>query len=247
VAALHGIGEGSVRLPAGVGVRVGGLRIVFTRGVVGLMIGDLVGGFILARHVAHDPRNDAIVSVMIALGTVAALTLHELGHAFAAHLRGLTVLGVAVRWFGAGTYIDKGYPDGPTAWRVAAAGPVASFLGMIASLALVVLVPAGPVRIGFFLLAFINLFLCVSNAVPVEPLDGYRVLLGILWIRLSEKRAERATRFVGSVLLTGLAAGALYALVGDRRSLALLLGVVFVVFEAQRLVAGRHRPRTANA
>jgi len=94
-------------------------------------------------------------------------------------------------------------------------------------------------------LAFVNLFL--SNAVPVEPLDGYRILLGILWIRLNEKRAEQVTRFVGSVLLAALAAGALYALVGDRRSLALLLAVVFVVFEAQRLVAGRHRPRTAHA
>jgi Zn-dependent protease len=83
--------------------------------------------------------------------------------------------------------------------------------------------------------------------VPVEPLDGYRILLGILWIRLNEKRAEQVTRFVGSVLLAALAAGALYALVGDRRSLALLLAVVFVVFEAQRLVAGRHRPRTPHA
>jgi Zn-dependent protease len=96
-------------------------------------------------------------------------------------------------------------------------------------------------------LAFVNLFLCISNAVPVEPLDGYRILLGILWIRLNEKRAEQVTRFVGSVLLAALAAGALYALVGDRRSLALLLAVVFVVFEAQRLVAGRHRPRTPHA
>jgi Zn-dependent protease len=61
--------------------------------------------------------------------------------------------------------------------------------------------------------------------VPVEPLDGYRILLGILWIRLNEKRAEQVTRFVGSVLLA----------------------VVFVVFEAQRLVAGRHRPRTPHA
>jgi hypothetical protein len=49
------------------------------------------------------------------------------------------------------------------------------------------------------------------------------------------------------VLLAGLAAGALYALVGDRRSLALLLGVVFAVFEAQRLVTGRRRPRPAHA
>jgi Zn-dependent protease len=247
VAARDRIGEGGVRLPAGVGVQVFGLRIVFTRGVVGLMIGDLIGGFFVARLAAHDPRNDAIISVMIAFGTVAALTLHELGHALAARIRGLTVLGVAVRWFGAGTYIDKGYPDGPTAWRVAAAGPVASFLGMYASLALVVHVPAGPLRLGFFVLAFVNLFLCISNAVPVEPLDGYRMLLGILWLRLSEERAERVTRFVGSMLLAALAAGALYALVGDRRSLALLLGVVFVVFEAQRLVAGRHRPRAAHA
>jgi hypothetical protein len=65
--------------------------------------------------------------------------------------------------------------------------------------------------------------------------------------RSSSRAAERATRFVGSVLLAGLAAGALYALVGDRRSLALLLDVVFAVFEAQRLVTGRRRPRTAHA
>jgi Zn-dependent protease len=247
VAAPDGIGEGAVRLPAGVGLRVFGLRIVFTRGVVGLMVGDLVGGFFFARLAANDARNDAIISLMIAFGTVAALTLHELGHALAARIRGLTVLGVAVRWFGAGTYIDRGYPDGSTAWRVAAAGPVASFLGMFASLALVVHVPPGPLRVGFFVLAFVNFFLCIGNAVPVEPLDGYRILLGILWIRLSEKRAEQVTRYVGSVLLAALAAGALYALVGDRRSLALLLAVVFVVFEAQRLVAGRHRPRTPHA
>jgi Zn-dependent protease len=236
-----------VKLPAGVAVRAGGLWIVLTRGVVALMVGDLVGGFFLARLVAHDSGSDAIVSMVLAFGTIASLTLHELGHAFAARRCGLTVLGVAVRWFGAGTYIDKGYPDGPTAWRVAAAGPAASLATASGSLGLAVVVAPGPVRIGLVGLTAVNLFLCVSNVVPVAPLDGYRVLLGLLWIRRSRVRAERLTVAVGNVLLAALAGGVAYALAAQRPSLALLLGVLLVVFEAQRRVAGRQRNRPAPA
>lgn len=237
----------SVLLPAGVSFRVGRLWIVFTRGVVALMIGDLVGGFFFARIVAHDPRNDAIVSVMVAFGTVGSLAVHELGHALAARRRGMTVLGVAVRWFGAGTYLENGYPDGQTAWRVAAAGPAASLAAAFASLGLAILAPAGPLRIGLLLLTVINLYLCLGNVLPVAPLDGYRVLLGLLWIRRSEPRAERLTILTGRILLASLACGALYALASNRSALALLLGVLFAVFEAQRRVAGRQRTRAAHA
>jgi Zn-dependent protease len=85
---------------------------------------------------------------------------------------------------------------GPVAGRamVAAAGPLSNFL--IAALALIPLrlgLPTPPdfnhiadasglelVGLGFTFLAFLNVLLGVFNLIPIPPLDGFDVLLGVL-------------------------------------------------------------------
>jgi Zn-dependent protease/CBS domain-containing protein len=125
------------------------------------------------------------MGVVAALGLFASIVLHELGHALVARRHGLPIRGITLFIFG-GVAEMEGEPERPAVeFRVAIAGPIASFLvGLVCWLLLQAIAAAGagvPVVGVLAYLASINVILAVFNLVPAFPLDGGRILRSALW------------------------------------------------------------------
>src|SRR5215212_378884 len=156
---------------------------------------------------------------------------HELSHALLARAEGIESDEIVLHPFGGLTRLRR-EPDNPRAeFRIAIAGPSASFLiGVVALVGFYVSRLAGLDALGAALsiVGFWNFTIAASNLLPGYPLDGGRVLRAFLWKRTGQ--LDDATRVAG--LGGQLIGGAL---------------VVFVLFDAARAVTRRRRsPRTAG-
>jgi Zn-dependent protease len=124
--------------------------------------------------------------------------LHELAHAFAARMEGMDVLEIVLHPFG-GLARLRHEPETPRAeFRIAIAGPAASFLLSIIFIGLMGAANAAgenPLAPLFFLLFLFNFLLAVFNLFPGYPLDGGRVLRAYLW--RSGKDLTEATILTG--------------------------------------------------
>jgi CBS domain-containing protein len=91
--------------------------------------------------------------------------------------------------------------DGRTELRIAIAGPVVSLALAAVFWLLAAVAPAAPAtRSVARYLALINLILAVFNLVPAFPLDGGRLVRGLLWPRVGKARATRLAAGAGSFL-----------------------------------------------
>lgn len=160
------------------------------------LLGDLFTGFIFG--------------LATTLVLFASIFFHELAHAFVARWEGVEVLEIVLHPFG-GLARFRREPDTPRAeFRIAIAGPCASFLlalvfiGLMAvfnSLGTNILTPL------CFFLALWNFMLAVFNLFPGYPLDGGRVLRAYLWRRgkdLNESTilTGRFGQIIGVVLIS---------------------------------------------
>jgi len=123
---------------------------------------------------------------------------HELSHALMARGEGIEIEEIVLHPFGGLARLRK-EPESPQAeFRIAIAGPAASFLfGVVA---FILLLPVN--RLGYetaggvlLLISAGNLLLAIFNLFPGYPLDGGRVLRAILWRRTGDIR--EATRLAG--------------------------------------------------
>jgi len=161
----------------------------------------------------HDPNLP--VTSYWARGLVASLffflsiLLHELGHSYVAVRNGLRIESITLFIFGGVARLGSDPKDGGTEFRMAAAGPLVSlmlaavFYGA-GSLPFV----GGATRAVSRYLSFINIVVAVFNLVPAFPLDGGRLMRGLLWRRLGRVKATRAAATAGTLfayflILTG--------------------------------------------
>ena len=150
-----------------------------------------------------ESRVDSIAaSYLVAFFTTlvffASVLIHELAHAVIARVEGVDVLEIILHPFG-GLARMRHEPETPRAeFRIAAAGPAASF-----ALAIIfVVLMAGATAIGsplfsylLLLLAIFNFLIGVFNLFPGYPLDGGRLLRAYLW--RSGKDINEATILTG--------------------------------------------------
>ena len=163
---------------------------------------------------------------------LASLLAHEIGHALVARRAGLRVRGITL-WLLGGVALLEDEPATPgDELRVALVGPAVSLaLAVGFGLAAAVLSLAGVPTLAVVLAAWLalgNAALAVFNLLPAAPLDGGRVLRGLLWRRHGNRvrasvTATRAGVWVGAGLIaygllgafTGWGIGTLWtALVG---------------------------------
>ncbi len=151
--------------------------------VLGIMTWITANGI---QSLTENVLTSFILGLLTTLVFFISIFLHEFAHAAAARMENLQTLEIVLHPFG-GLARFRHPPETPRAeFRIAIAGPVASFflalifLGLWAiadALALNILAPL------FFTLCLWNFLLAVFNLFPGYPLDGGRVLRAYLWRR----------------------------------------------------------------
>jgi Zn-dependent protease len=140
-----------------------------------------------------------------------SIILHELSHAAVAKARGLPVRAITLFALGGVAQIEKEADDAGTEFFMGIAGPIASVLIGVVCLTLAWTLgwtpaapPQTPIQAMLMWLGVINLSLAIFNMVPGFPLDGGRVLRGILWWLTGDgRRATRIATRIGQVVAVG--------------------------------------------
>src|ERR1041385_7397812 len=148
------------------------------------------------------------VAIITAILFFAAIVVHELSHAIVAKMRGLPVRSITLFALGGVAQIEKDAADAKTEFWMGIIGPITSFVIGIICLALALVLgwtpsamPQTPVAAMLMWLGVINIGLAIFNMVPGFPLDGGRVLRGLIWmITGNAKRATTIAARVGQVI-----------------------------------------------
>ena len=127
-----------------------------------------------------------ILGVATTLGLFLSVFGHELSHALMGRTEGIEIEEIVLHPFG-GLARLRTQPDSPGAeFRIAIAGPAASFIFALIAFAGMMLTAIFGFNFGtafFFFVGAGNLLLAVFNLFPGYPLDGGRVLRAIIWKR----------------------------------------------------------------
>ncbi len=180
-----------------------------------------------------------LVTILLVLALFVCVLLHEFGHSIVAQRLGLEVPDITLLPIG-GVARLKSLPEKP--WdevKIAVAGPLVNVVLAPIFFALAFLIGVDLSTIpslitaqqstggALFYLGTINVALVVFNMIPAFPLDGGRVLRGLLATRLGAVRATDISAAIGQALAFGLF---LLGLLGGQIILALI--AVFIFFGA---------------
>ena len=178
---------------------------------------------------------------------------HELSHALLARAEGIESDEIVLHPFGGLTRLRR-EPDSPRAeFRIAIAGPSASFLIGVAALALFYvakLARLDALAASLSIVGFWNFTIAASNLLPGYPLDGGRVLRAFLWKRTGQledatRAAARGGQLIGGALV--VFGGYFYMVWRDPFKGLWLALVGFFLFDAARSVVRRRKAlRTAG-
>jgi Zn-dependent protease len=181
-----------------------------------------------------------VVGLLTATAFFSALVAHELGHALVARRAGVGVSSITLFVFGGVASLDSEPQRPRDELAIAIAGPLVSvFIAVVAfALSLLALPPivAEPLR----WLARVNAGVAVFNLLPGFPLDGGRVLRGILWAVWRDPNRATATaagvgRGIAYAMITVGVGVALFGFIGN----GLWIGLVgwFLLSAARASVA----------
>lgn len=148
------------------------------------------------------------LGVITAVLFFASIVAHELSHALVARARGLPVRSITLFALGGVAQMEREAGDAKTEFWMGIIGPITSFV--IGVVCLLLALPLGwtppdlaptPLAAMLMWLGVINIGLAIFNMVPGFPLDGGRVLRGLIWwITGDAKRATRIAALVGQVI-----------------------------------------------
>jgi len=155
-----------------------------------------------------------LLGIATTLGLFLSVFGHELSHALMGRTEGIEIEEIVLHPFGGLARLSK-QPESPGAeFRIAVAGPAASFIfGLIAfgGMMLTALLRFNFGTAFFFFIGAGNLLLAVFNLFPGYPLDGGRVLRAIIWQRSGSIRdATRIAGFCGQLISLVLIAFGIY-------------------------------------
>ena len=176
--------------------------------IFGLITWTLATGYFPARYPDLPAASYWARGLITSLLFFVSIFVHEMGHALVARRHGVRIRSITLFIFGGVAHMEGEPPDGRTELRIAAVGPVVSLAlaGLFYLLSIAPLLgPAMRSVAGY--LSLINLVLALFNLVPAFPLDGGRVLRGLLWARAGRLRATSVAAGAGrlfALFLIGL-------------------------------------------
>jgi Zn-dependent protease/predicted transcriptional regulator len=148
------------------------------------------------------------IALVTAVLFFASIVVHELSHALVAKARGLPVRSITLFALGGVAQMERDAADAKTEFWMGIIGPITSFVIGVVCLLLALLLgwtgpgmPRTPAAAMFMWLGIINIGLALFNMIPGFPLDGGRVLRGLIWwITGNAKRATTIAARVGQVI-----------------------------------------------
>jgi Zn-dependent protease len=168
--------------------------------VFGLIAWTLATGY-FPQHYPNLPVTSYWAKGLVAsLLFFVSILLHELGHSLVARRSGIGIRSITLFIFGGVARLDRDPADGRTEFKMAAAGPAVSLLLSVLFLGAAELArPGGTAWAVARYLALINVVVAVFNLVPAFPLDGGRLLRGLLWKSMGKTRATRVAARAGTL------------------------------------------------
>ena len=145
---------------------------------------------------------DAVNAVLLILAVFVCVVLHELGHSLQVRRYGIRVRDIILLPIGGMARAEK-IPENP--WQeivVAVSGPIVNFV-LAAVFFVLILWRNDPfdLEANFLTNLFaINLVLGAFNLIPAFPMDGGRILRGLLALKLSYLKATRYAKNVGQII-----------------------------------------------
>src|SRR5215203_59168 len=169
-----------------------------------------------------------LLAIVTTIGLFLSVLGHELSHALMGRAEGIEIEEIVLHPFG-GLARLRNEPDSPRAeFRIAVAGPAASFVFAAVSFLLMfaAMMANYPVVGGvLFLLGSGNLLLAIFNLFPGYPLDGGRGMRAILWHRTGD--IKQATRLAG---ICGMLIAAILIIFGVYMAIAPTFRAYFMGF-----------------
>jgi Zn-dependent protease len=187
------------------------------------------------------------LSVIAAVLSVISLYGHELAHALVARAYGIPVRTISLFLLGGMAHITRESPSPRAEFLIAIAGPLSSLaVGIVAGLISWGLWDiAPPVAVLGLWLATMNVPLGIFNLVPAYPLDGGRVLRGVLWFAGQDLRwASVVSARVGQVAAVGLLFSGVWVLFDGSTG---ALGGLWLIMIAWFMYAGATSSQYASA
>ncbi|MCB9831510.1 MAG: site-2 protease family protein [Planctomycetes bacterium] len=157
--------------------------------------------------VGLDPiAGGLLAAILLAVLLASSIVAHELGHALTARAFGIRTRAITLHLLGGVAKIE-GEPRRPAhEILIAAAGPAVSLLlaAIFFGLTWLTALVAGPWQGAFLYLSVANLILAAFNLLPGLPLDGGRILRGILWARSQDRRGATISAARGGEIIAYL-------------------------------------------
>jgi stage IV sporulation protein FB len=187
----------------------------------------LLMAFLGWRTVVSDGIVPAVVEQAVVLAVFVCVALHELGHAAVAVRSGVPISGITLYPFGGVARMTRRPPRGMVEVAIASAGPAVN-LAIAAALFLIsaggAAAPGDSVVVRLVSVLFwANLILAGFNLVPAFPLDGGRILRGMLTVRLGWAKATVWAASAGQV------AGVLLIITGFMQDAWLIFAGVLIL------------------
>jgi Zn-dependent protease len=205
------------------------------------------GNTSLTQGVQLDAGWAWVAGVATTLALFLSIFGHELSHAIFARAEGIESDEIVLHPFGGLTRLRR-EPDNPRAeFRIAIAGPSASFLIGVAALALFYvakLARLDALAASLSIVGFWNFTIAASNLLPGYPLDGGRVLRAFLWKRTGQLEDATRVASLGGQLIGGalvVFGGWFYWWLKDPFMGLWLALVGFFLFDAARAVVRRRK------
>jgi Zn-dependent protease len=199
----------------------------------------LLAFFAFIGYRASGSLLGALAPTVTIVALFLCVLLHEFGHSMVAQRFGIRIQSITLLPIGGVSNMET-LPEKPAdEVKITIAGPLVNVVLALIFFGVALLLGAGPLMpsdlftsIGsvgkfFFYLGYLNVVLAVFNLLPAFPMDGGRILRGLLASRLGALRATEISSIVGQVFavaffLIGLLSG----------NLLLALVAVFIFFGA---------------